>query len=125
MLNRRKLIESTLAVAVLGSSSTALARGSVADKPWTAEHFQQRIGQRFQLTGPSTGLATLTAVERCPSDACTDSFHLRFEAECNNPVEGIYQLSHPLRGKTSLFMQPRGEQAGRWVLEATVTRLLG
>lgn len=125
MLNRRKFIESTLAVAVVGSSSNALAGGPVAGKPWTANHFQQRIGQRFQLTGPSTGLATLTAVECCPSDGYTDSFHLRFEAECSKPVEGIYQLSHPLRGDTSLFMQPRGQQAGRWVLEASVARLLG
>ena len=125
MFNRRKFIESTLAMAVAGSASNVLAGIPVVSKPWTADYFQQRIGQRFQLTGPSTGVAILTAVERCPSDGCTESFHLRFEAECNQPFEGIYQLSQPLRGGTSFFMQPRGQQAGRWILEASVARLLG
>ena len=125
MLNRRKLIESALAMTVVGTTSTVFASKSVTHKPWTADYFQQRIGQRFRLTGPGTGVAKLIAVDRCPSDACTESFHLCFEVECDNPVEGIYQLSQSLRRDTSLFMQPRGQHDCRTIFGASVARLLG
>jgi hypothetical protein len=124
MLNRRTFMTSTLAAGVMGS---AIARPSqsieLSAEPWTARYFEQRQGQRFRLMGAGDGVATLVAVERCDCDRRTESFHVRFEVECDEACEGIYQLTRPIAGRCSLFLQPRGRIGDRRIMEATVNRL--
>lgn len=130
MIDRRTFIESSVAVALAtGTASSAVAsdadRGVQAD-PWTETHFRERIGQRFLLNQGCQIPATLVAVQPCGCDRQVESFHLAFAAEhTEQPAEGLYRLRRPIVGGLDLFLQPRGPDGqGRWILEATVSRLI-
>jgi hypothetical protein len=120
MINRRQFVLNLAGFALVGMTSALAApvppktaRGSLTG-PLRKSVFLPLVGQTFLVAGRSPSLTPmkLSKLSEGTRSGGTEQFSLVFAGPRDvRFLEGIYTITHPVAGKTSILLQPKGSDA--------------